>query len=205
MKLAVICRPFSFHGGVETATAGLIGELRRRGHEIDLLSTRGQGAMPGVKVRTLPTLEQPSVLRFLSFALSARRAIAGGGYDIVQSHERGLRQDIYRAGEGTHRGYLAAMGRRGARVSPYHQVVWAVERRIFSLRYARHVVAISRAGKEEIERLYATPAERVSLVYNGVDLERFHPEQRARFGGASRDALGLGRESWVIVFVGSGF
>ena len=34
MKLAIICRPFSFHGGVETATAGLIGELRRRGHAI---------------------------------------------------------------------------------------------------------------------------------------------------------------------------
>ena len=27
MGLAMICRPFSFYGGVETATAGLLGEL----------------------------------------------------------------------------------------------------------------------------------------------------------------------------------
>ena len=29
MKLAIVCRPFSFHGGVETATAGLVAELAR--------------------------------------------------------------------------------------------------------------------------------------------------------------------------------
>ena len=27
MKLGLICRPFSFHGGIETATAGLLGAL----------------------------------------------------------------------------------------------------------------------------------------------------------------------------------
>ena len=111
MRLAIVCRPLSFHGGVETATAGLIGELSRRGHQIDLLSTRAQGEVPGVRVRKLPVIEHPSVLRLLSFALSARHVVARAGYDIVQSHERGLSQDIYRAGEGTHRAYLAAMGR----------------------------------------------------------------------------------------------
>ncbi len=205
MKLAIVCRPFSFHGGVETATAGLLGELLRRGHQIDLLSTRKQGEVPGVRVRRLSTVEQPSVLRLLSFALAARRAMAGGGYDIVQSHERGFVQDIYRAGEGAHRAYLDAVGRRWAQVNPYHRAVCALERRIFSLRSARHIVAISRGGKAEIERLYATPAERVSLVYNGVDLQRFHPENRARFGGTAREALGLDPRSWVILFVGSGF
>ena len=205
MKLALICRPLSFHGGVETATAGLMGELSRRGHAIDLLTTREQEELPGVTVRRLPVLTQPSALRLLSFALTARRAVTDAGYDIVQSHERGLRQDIYRAGEGTHRAYLAAMGRRWAQLSPHHRLVCALEKRIFGLRSARHIVAISRAGKVEIERLYATPPARVSLVYNGVDLARFHPDNRARLGRAAREALGLAREAWVILFVGSGF
>ena len=205
MRLALICRPLSFHGGVETATAGLMGELSRRDHAIDLLTTREQEELPGVTVRRLPVLTQPSALRLLSFALAARRAVTDAGYDIVQSHERGLRQDIYRAGEGTHRAYLAAMGRRWAGVSPHHRLVCALERRIFSLRSARQIVAISRMGKGEIERLFATPPERVSLVYNGVDLARFHPDNRARLGRAAREALGLAREAWVILFVGSGF
>ena len=94
MKLALICRPLSFHGGVETATAGLMGELLRRGHAIDLLTTREQEKVPGVTVRRLPVVAQPSVLRLLSFALAARRAVNDAGYDIVQSHERGLRQSV---------------------------------------------------------------------------------------------------------------
>jgi UDP-glucose:(heptosyl)LPS alpha-1,3-glucosyltransferase len=205
MKLALICRPLRFDGGVETATAGLMGELLRRGHAIDLLTTNEQEEWPGVTVRRLPVVRQPSVLRIFLFALAARRAVSDTGYDIVQSHERGLHQDIYRAGEGVHRAYLAAMGARWADVKLHHRLLCALEARIFHLQSARHIVAISRRGKAEIERLYATSPERVSLVYNGVDLERFHPDDRARFGLATRDALGLAADSWVILFVGSGF
>jgi UDP-glucose:(heptosyl)LPS alpha-1,3-glucosyltransferase len=205
MKLALICRPLRFHGGVETATAGLMRELLRRRHSIDLLTTTEQGEWPGVTVRRLAVVRQPSALRMLAFALAARRAVRDAGYDIVQSHERGLHQDIYRAGEGVHRAYLAAMGRRWAVVTPQHRLACALETRIFRLRSARHIVAISRGGKAEIERLFATPSERVSLVYNGVDLERFHPRNRARGGPATREALGVAEDSWVILFVGSGF
>ncbi|HEV8441284.1 MAG TPA: glycosyltransferase family 4 protein [Methylomirabilota bacterium] len=205
MRLAIICRAFSFHGGVETATAGLMSELIRRGHDLDLLSTKGQQDLPGVRVRRLPTVRQPSLLRLLSFALAARRAVSRASYDIVQSHERTLQQDIYRAGEGVHRAYHEAMGRRSPRVNPYHRAMYSLEDGIFSLRSARQIVAISRRGKAEVERMYGTPAERVSLVYNGVDLDRFHPENRARLGPSAREALGLPRDRWVVLFVGSGF
>jgi UDP-glucose:(heptosyl)LPS alpha-1,3-glucosyltransferase len=205
MRLAIVCRPLRFDGGVETATAGLMGELGRRGHAIDLVTTRDQEEWPGVTVRRLPVVRQPSALRLLSFALAARRAVREAGYDIVQSHERGLHQDIYRAGEGVHRAYLAATGQRWGTLDPHHRLVCALERRIFRLRSARHIVAISRGGKAEIEQLYGTPSEQVTLVYNGVDLGRFHPANRRRLGKTARAALGLGTDAWVILFVGSGF
>ena len=68
--------------------------------------------MPGLVVRRVPTLRHPSALRLISFAVAARAAAARHGYDLVQSHERALGQDLYRAGEGCHAGYLEAMGRR---------------------------------------------------------------------------------------------
>jgi UDP-glucose:(heptosyl)LPS alpha-1,3-glucosyltransferase len=205
MKLALICRPLSFHGGIETATAGLIGELLRRGHAIDLFSTREQHDVPGARVRRLPVVEQPSILRLLSFALAARWATRNADYDVVQSHERGIRQDVYRAGEGSHRAYLAAMGRPWAQVNPQHRLLYWLEGRIFGLRAARHIVAISQRGKKEIEQLYGTSPARVSVVYNGVNLERFHPDRRCWLRGSTRQSLGLDTESWVILFVGSGF
>jgi UDP-glucose:(heptosyl)LPS alpha-1,3-glucosyltransferase len=150
-------------------------------------------------------LSQPSVLRQLSFALAARRAVRAGGFDIVQSHERCLLQDIYRAGEGSHRAYLEAMGRGGPQVNPQHRLILYLERRIFTLRAARQIVAISARGKSEIEALYGTPPDRVSVVYNGVDLERFHPENRNRWRDETRETLGLPADAWLIAFVGSGF
>jgi UDP-glucose:(heptosyl)LPS alpha-1,3-glucosyltransferase len=80
-----------------------------------------------------------------------------------------------------------------------------LERRIFTLRSARHVVAISARGKAEIERLYGTPASSVTVVYNGVDLVRFHPENRRRWRAEARAALGISSDAWLVAFVGSGF
>lgn len=204
MKIGLICRPFSFHGGIETATAGLLVALAREGHAVELISTERQPDVPGVPVRRVRVLRHPSALRLLSFALAAQREAARHGYDLVQTHERVLRQDLYRAGEGCHRGYLAAMGRRPG-ANPYHRLVCALERRIFDLRAARHVVAIARRGADEIARLYGTPAADLSVIYNGVDLERFHPEQRARHRAVARAALGIPEGAWMLLFVGSGF
>jgi UDP-glucose:(heptosyl)LPS alpha-1,3-glucosyltransferase len=206
MKLALICRPFSFHGGVETSTAGLVNALvQRGGYDLHLLTTAAQFPVAGIAVHRLPTLSQPSALRLLSFALAARRAARAGGYDIVQSHERCLLQDMYRAGEGSHRAYLDAMGRSRPQVNPHHRLLLYLERRIFTLRSARHIVAISARGKSEIERLYGPPPDRVTVVYNGVDLTRFHPENRRRWREDTRNELGIPAEAWLIAFVGSGF
>jgi UDP-glucose:(heptosyl)LPS alpha-1,3-glucosyltransferase len=206
VKLAVICRPFSFHGGVETSTAGLVNALvTRGGYDVDLVTTAGQFPVPGAGLRRLAVPGQPSALRQLCFALAARRAVRAGGYELVQSHERCLTQDIYRAGEGCHRAYLDAMGRGGLQVNPQHRLLLWLERRIFTLKSARHIVAISARGKAEIERLYGTPAEKVTTVYNGVDLARFHPDNQSRWRGETREALGIPRESWLVAFVGSGF
>jgi UDP-glucose:(heptosyl)LPS alpha-1,3-glucosyltransferase len=42
-------------------------------------------------------------------------------------------------------------------------------------------------------------------VYNGVDLDRFHPDHGARLRRPTREALGLSDRDWLVLFVGSGF
>src|SRR5207249_5633973 len=88
---------------------------------------------------------------------------------------------------------------------PHHRLLLWLERRIFTLESARHVVAISGQGKEEIHRLYKTPARAVTTVYNGVDLDRFHPDNRGRWRSETRAALGISAEAWLVAFIGSGF
>lgn len=205
MRIALICRPFVFHGGVETSTAGLLGELVRQGHAVDLITTRGQAPIPGVTVRVVEVPRQPSLLRLLTFAFAARAATRDHPYDVVQSHERCLVQDLYRAGEGVHRCYLRAMGRWRSQVDPYHRAVMWLENGIFRLRRSKEIVAISRLGKSEIEGEFGSPSGRVTVIYNGVDLERFNPERRSEWGESLRAELGLDDQAWTVLFVGSGF
>jgi UDP-glucose:(heptosyl)LPS alpha-1,3-glucosyltransferase len=201
MKLLVVCRPLVFHGGVERATAGLLGGLVEHGDEVHLLSPGRDPALPGVVHRRLVLPPAPAPLRPLVLAAAVSIARGRGRWDVVQSHERTLAQDVYRAGEGCHRAWLAARGRPGRAL--YNAVVLAIERRLF--RTTPRIVAIARAGKAEIESLYGVPPRRVDVVYNGVDLVRFHPASCARVRVSARAEARVPAGASALLFVGSGF
>ena len=168
-----------------------------------LLSPGGQQPLAGVTLHRLTLPPAPAPARVLVLALAARLAVRRGAWDAVQSHERTLSQDVYRAGEGCHRAYLAAMGPRYHRRAAYHRLLLALERRVFTR--TPEIVAISRRGAEEIAGLYGVPAARLTVIYNGVDLERYHPDNRQRDRAAARAEAGVPAEAWLALFAGSGF
>jgi UDP-glucose:(heptosyl)LPS alpha-1,3-glucosyltransferase len=202
IKICLIARPFVFHGGVERATAGLVGALVARGHDVHLLSPGAQVPVAGVTLRSLRVPRLPASARALVLVALARRAVAAGRWDIVQSHERTLSQHVYRAGEGCHRAYLASGASTRAR-GLYHRVMLALEARVFAR--TDRIVAIAQRGKREIERLYGVNPVRISVIYNGVDLERFHPDHAAGYRATVRAEVGLPAGEHVLLFTGSGF
>jgi UDP-glucose:(heptosyl)LPS alpha-1,3-glucosyltransferase len=200
VKILVVCRPLVFHGGIERATAGFLGGLVEHGDAVHLLSPGRDPQLPGVTHHRLRVPPSPPPVRPLVLAAAVSRARRRGQWDIVQSHERTLGQDVYRAGEGCHRAWLAARGRRGRGV--YNRAVLALERRVFAT--TAQIVAIARTGKAEIEQLYRVPAARVHVVYNGVDLARFRPATHAE-RAAARAEVDVARDALTLLFVGSGF
>jgi UDP-glucose:(heptosyl)LPS alpha-1,3-glucosyltransferase len=202
MKLLLIARPLGPHGGVERATAGLVGALVAAGHEVSLASPGGCASLPGVRPQPLVLPPGPAVVRLLVRAAATRWLARRHRWDLVQSHERTLGQHVYRAGEGCHRAYLRATGPTGGR-GLYHRVVLALERRLFATTPA--VVAIARRGYREIRELYRVDPGRLAVIYNGVDLDRFHPRLRERERPRARAEAGIAPEAWMLLFVGSGF
>jgi UDP-glucose:(heptosyl)LPS alpha-1,3-glucosyltransferase len=202
VKIALIARPLAFHGGVERATAGLVEALAARGHDVHLLSPGASAAPAGVTLHRLRLPPVPATARVLVLAALAGRAVASGRWDVVQSHERTLRQHVYRAGEGCHRGYLASGAAPRSRMI-YDRVVQALEARVFAV--TPRLVAIARQGRREIEMLYAVEPARVSVIYNGVDLERFHPDRAAGHRTAARAEADVSGDAPVLLFAGSGF
>jgi UDP-glucose:(heptosyl)LPS alpha-1,3-glucosyltransferase len=203
VRILIVSRPFVFHGGVERATAGFLEALVAHGHEVELLSPGRQPPPPGVALRTLVVPPAPAAFRVLALALAVRLAVRRRRWDAVQSHERTLGQDVYRAGEGCHRAYLEAMAPRRHGRAVYHRLLLALERRVFAR--TPEIVAISRLGAREIGRLYGVPPTRLTVVYNGVDLVRFHPDNRGRHRAAARAEAGVPAGTWAALFAGSGF
>ncbi len=74
---------------------------------------------------------------------------------------------------------------------PRAMLQWALPR-------AAHVVAVSKALREEVLALGVKP-DRVSVVMNGVDATRFHPQDRA----AARAALGVPLDAQLALYVGN--
>ena len=65
------------------------------------------------------------------------------------------------------------------------------------------IVAISDMVKRDMIHWYRIPEDRVTVVYNGVDIDRFHPKNR-RYREEIRKRHGIGEE-FVILFVSNNF
>ena len=182
-------------GGVEGVAWQLARELGSRGLDITVLCREASPhAPPGVRVQTLggPAFWQP--LRVLEFSRRAARARSAGGFDVVQAFSRTRHQDVYRAGGGSHAAYMENVYERPrlrAWLSPRHRTLLEVERAIFSDPH-QTILCNSRLVAGELARRYGIQAGRLEVIYNGVDLDRFHPRERSTSGARLRAELGLG-------------
>jgi UDP-glucose:(heptosyl)LPS alpha-1,3-glucosyltransferase len=205
MRVALLHRSLA-GGGTEADLRRTAAGLAARGHEVHVFTARADAALPGVAVRRVPVVRAGRLARLLSFAAAAPRAAAREDFDVVVSFGRTLRQDVVRVGGGTHRSYLAAMEAAGLRPrwrGPYHRATLWLERR--ALTTARRVLTVSRRAAAEIAGDYGVRPARIAVVYNGVDLERFHPRHRDTLGPAARAALGVPTSARLCVAIGTGF
>jgi UDP-glucose:(heptosyl)LPS alpha-1,3-glucosyltransferase len=130
----------------------------------------------------------------------------------VQSHEKLLWQDVYRAGDGCHREWLIRRFRyepssRAPLVwlAPHHRLTLALERHLLGRRRYRLIVANSQRVRADLGRHYGVPPGDVRVIYNGVDLDRFSPSQRLARRAAARAPLALPAGATALLFMGTGF
>src|SRR5215471_4753153 len=140
MRLAIIRQRYTPYGGAERFVEAALEALLERGVAISLYTR----AWPQTKLQLIePILCDPPYLgrlwRDWSFARSVCRTIAGRPPELVQSHERLLCCDVYRAGDGVHQVWLEERLRDASTVArwlvewnPYHRYVLAMERQLFA-------------------------------------------------------------------------
>lgn len=214
MKIALVRQSYHKYGGAERYVSYLTEGLLKRGHEVHVFARKWDPHVPeGIIFHRVPTLKGPSFLKALSFACSVKKLLEGEKFDIVNSFDRTLYQDIYRAGDGVHGEWRKRLLeitpnpliRLLILFNPLHLSLLSLEKRIFKENNYKKIIAISKEGKEEIIKHYGVPPEDIIVVYNGVDLEEFHPQNKALFREDIRKEFSISEKEFFILFVGSGY
>ncbi len=84
-----------------------------------------------------------------------------------------------------------------------HRLIMHVEGR--NLRKAKKVIAMSKLVKNEIIKWHGVGAEKIEVVYSGVDTKLFNPKNKRKYKREIRENLGINKDEIVLLFVGSPF
>ena len=208
MKIALIRKEYTLKwGGAESYVVNLARMLAARNHEVHVFANSWDlPADPGITFHKVPMIAWYSPLKNLSFALNTRRLIAREQFDIVNGSSQVFPQDVYRAGDGLHLFNLEAhsshlFSRILNRLNPRHRIILSIERQIFKPGHFTHIIANSKLCKQQILNGYGVPEERVAVIYNGVDLNRFYPGIKSRYRTEVRKQLGVSDDTRVMLFV----
>lgn len=206
MKLAIVRQKYTPYGGAERFVERALGALVGKGVDVTMVARQWQGeAAAGVHPLRLDPFYLGRTWRDASFSRAVQRLVAERRFDLVQSHERIPGCDIYRAGDGVHATWLDLRARSSDRFAPWHRFTLKAEATMFRHPALRAVVCNSRMVKDDIASRFGVATEKLHVIYNGVDLERFHPRQRAEQGRRLREKTGVDEATPVILHVGSGY
>ncbi len=215
MKIALVRQRYNPYGGAERFVERAMTALAAQDVELTLVA-RAWSDAPGAGERRRLIRCDPfyigRVWRDWSFARAVCAAVKAHRFDLVQSHERISCCDVYRAGDGVHRQWLANR-KRGAGVwerialtlNPYHWYTLAAEKRLFESPRLRAVICNSNMVKEEVRRHFGLTEDRLHVIYSGVDLTAYNPALREEWRARKRAELGIADSAMVFLFVGSGF
>jgi UDP-glucose:(heptosyl)LPS alpha-1,3-glucosyltransferase len=214
MRIALIIERFDpGGGGVEGVAWNVARGLVEAGEEVHVFARRVAPRPPRpaaggeIRVHRIRASGAWQPLRVIGFSRAVARAAPRGSFDVVHSFSRTRHQDVFRAGGGSHADYMervhAGLGLRARRLSPRNVTLLAIERGVFG-DPSQMIQCNSEMVRDELVARYALPMDRLVVILNGVDLERFHPSRRQAVGERVRESVGGGAGP-VWLLAGNGF
>jgi UDP-glucose:(heptosyl)LPS alpha-1,3-glucosyltransferase len=215
MKIALLRPRVTVLGGAETTLGYLVRGLAAAGHQVTVYGTEKASEAQAVLGSGVGYVRVPvwggKTLRLVSFTLACRRLLKQSGPQVIFSLARVPGAQVYRAGDGCHREwlarrepYLAPSARAAQSLSPFHRVMLLLEQRLFAHPALLRVIANSQQVQDEITRHYRVDPAKIRVIVNGLDRERFHPLEAEAKAGLRR-RLGAPADRKIVLFVGSGF
>jgi len=213
MKIGIVLRHFDPHrGGAERWSCQLAERAASAGFDVHVVAQHF-----GSAGRALPIVPHviPRVHSPYAYALAIDETLRKLDLDLIHDMGFGWRFDVLQPHFGSARAqferkllamppWKRSLRRSLAAVSPR----WHQSERVSWRQFADHrktVIALSRLVARDLERVHGWPMERSRLIYNGVDLERFTPENREMHRAAVRHRLQVREDELLVLFVAHNF
>ena len=203
ISIAFVRRGFSQSGGAEAYLKRLARGVVEAGHDAQLITDEWpQNEWPFGAVHRL---QSGSVIGFADDLEQIRPQLR---YDVLVALERVWNCDVYRAGDGVHRSWLARRRKLEVPLQRFirglnrkHGDILRLEEALFADRRASRVIVNSQMVRNEIVDLYGYPADKIDIVRNGVPFQqfRFDPDFRER----NREELKIKPDQIALLFAGS--
>ena len=202
-------------GGAERYLVDLCTRMASEGFEVHVFAEQWDEERKDIHYHRVNTLPFPKSLRLLSFALRATKAIQAEHCDVTLGVGNTLEADVLQPHGGVHwawfwrslgaydRPFTRMLKLSGRVLSAKQWIHGWIEGAPYQQEMPPKIVAISEMIKQDMIRWYHLPAERITVVYNGVDIERFHP-RNGRWREEIRKRHGIGEE-FLILFVSNNF
>ena len=220
MRIAIIRQKYTPFGGAERFVSNAIHSLTQSSDhlvDITLISRQWKDHLlerqPFHFIQANPFyFPRTSLFREKSFCKKVQEIVKENRFDITQTHERIPGCDIFRAGDGVHATWLAQRARIstpiqqvGFRINAFHRYQIKTEIELFSHTDLKYVICNSEMVKKDIMTRFGLPPEKLPVIYNGYDPDKFSPQLACLYREKIRKEFSIPQQAPVFLFVGSGF
>jgi UDP-glucose:(heptosyl)LPS alpha-1,3-glucosyltransferase len=182
MKIAVVRKECGYRrGGAERYCANLCLYLADMGHRVYVVGRECDDDIhPDLIHVPVSVSNRTSAARNLSFHHNSQRALKDLDVDRVFALSRTYPADAFRVSDPLHDSWLdirypGRLRNCMERLNPRHRAILALEKGICDARHTGAIITNSAWSRERLLERYDYPSDRIHVVYNGVDLERFRP------------------------------
>ncbi len=217
MKIALnIYKYLPTKGGGEGYLANFANQLVERGHEVHIYASKWESNNDEIHYHTIPSIRYPKFLKDIFFVINGRREMAKYDFDIVHVVGRALGMNVFNPHCGVEKAWLkqnflsinCPVSRAIKQIASFFSIrqnfiLW-LDRKQYTGKGVSRIIAISDMIKNDIIKYHNIEPEKIDVVYNGVDLNRFNPDNKNRYRKAMREKLSLGEEL-VILYISNNF
>ena len=217
MKIALnIYKYLPTKGGGEGYLANFANQLAERGHEVHIYASKWESNNNKIRYYTIPSIRFPKFLKDVSFVINSYKLMAKNDYDIVHVVGRALGMNVFNPHCGVEKAWLKQdllsvqcpyfrLLKRIIKFFSFRQnyILW-LDRKQYTGKGVFRIIAISDMIKNDIVKYHNIDPQKIDVVYNGVDLKRFNPDNKNKYRKVIRDELSLGEE-FVLLYISNNF